>query len=122
MFNLFTYGTLRRGHAAAAMLADCEHVGAAVVRGLLYDIDGRFPALVLYGDALIEGEIWRCPAYLLDRLDEYEGTAQGLFRRVGVEAEAEGEVVPCWTYTAGPALSRKLLPERRFQSSRWAGR
>jgi gamma-glutamylcyclotransferase (GGCT)/AIG2-like uncharacterized protein YtfP len=122
MFNLFTYGTLRRGNAAAGLLADCQHVGDAVVRGLLYDIDGRFPALVLYGDTPVEGEIWRCPVHLLQRLDEYEGTTSGLFRRVAVEAEADGTAVPCWTYTAGPALSRKLLPERRLDSSRWNAR
>jgi gamma-glutamylcyclotransferase (GGCT)/AIG2-like uncharacterized protein YtfP len=122
MFNLFTYGTLRRGDAAAGLLADCEHVGPAVVRGILYDLDGRFPALVLYGSAAVEGEIWRCPPALLPRLDEYEGTGAGLFRRVAVEAETADGAVPCWIYTAGPALSRRLVPGSRLDTGHWPAR
>jgi gamma-glutamylcyclotransferase (GGCT)/AIG2-like uncharacterized protein YtfP len=122
MFNLFVYGTLRRGHAAAVMLDDCEHLGTATVRGILYDIEGRFPALVLYGTDPVEGEIWRCPPELLERLDAYEGIANGLFRRVGVEAEMNGAPVACWTYAAGPAIARKLLPERRLTGMSWPGR
>jgi gamma-glutamylcyclotransferase (GGCT)/AIG2-like uncharacterized protein YtfP len=116
-FHLFVYGTLRAGGNAAVMLADCEYVGEATVGGILYDIDGRFPALVMYGDVPIQGEVWRCPAALLARLDEYEGTAQGLFRRVATEATTgDGARLPCWTYTAGPALSRQLTLDRRIES------
>lgn len=112
-FFLFVYGTLRAGsEAAARMLAGCTWLRAASVRGTLYDMDGEFTALMLYGDAPIGGEIWHVPdsARLL-RLDEYEGVERGLFRRVGVEADG----VPCWTYVAGPALAHKLTPERRLR-------
>lgn len=118
MFNLFTYGTLRPGNPAATILDGCEHVGSATVPGILYDIEGRFPALVLYGTEPVEGDIWRCPPDLLWRLDEYEGTATGLFRRVGVEAATVTGPMACWVYAAGPALSRKLVPERRLKPSR----
>lgn len=118
-FHLFVYGTLRRGKAAAHMLAGCEHVGQGSVGGTLYDIDGSFPALVLYGDAPVRGEIWKCPADLLARLDEYEGVPTGLFRRIATEVHANGGTIPCWLYTAGPLLSRKLLPERRVAAGEW---
>jgi gamma-glutamylcyclotransferase (GGCT)/AIG2-like uncharacterized protein YtfP len=118
-FHLFAYGTLRRDGAAADILNGCEWVAEATVPGILYDIDGRFPALVLYGDAPVCGDLWRCPAELLLRLDEYEGVATGLFRRVAREVQAGDEDVPAWIYAAGPALSRRLLAERRVSSGRW---
>jgi gamma-glutamylcyclotransferase (GGCT)/AIG2-like uncharacterized protein YtfP len=119
-FNLFVYGTLRRGGPAHDRLAGCEHVGEGKVGGVLYDIDGRFPALLHYGETPVYGEIWRCPAELLLQLDRFEGVDSGLFRRRGIEVETERGEVPCWTYTAGPALSRKLQPDRRIRSGRWA--
>lgn len=120
-FDLFAYGTLRAGAAAASVLDECEWLGEGTVHGILYDIDGRFPALVLYGtDGPVRGELWRCPAALLPRLDRYEGTADGLFRRVAVEAETPRGRTPCWVYAAGPALSRKLAFERRIPSGYWA--
>lgn len=109
-FHLFVYGTLRSGGSAATMLAECERVSAGEVSGVLYDIDGEYPALLLYGTTPVEGEIWRCPNEMLARLDAYEGVEQGLFRRVGVTVRDVG----CWTYVAGPQLSKKLTPERRI--------
>jgi gamma-glutamylcyclotransferase (GGCT)/AIG2-like uncharacterized protein YtfP len=75
---------------------------------------------VLYGDdSPVQGEVWRCPAAMLPSLDRYEGTAEGLFRRVAVTVDTPLGRTPCWTYTAGPALSRKLTPERRIVSGDW---
>jgi gamma-glutamylcyclotransferase (GGCT)/AIG2-like uncharacterized protein YtfP len=122
VFQLFVYGTLRYGARAGGLLAGCERVGPGTVRGVLYDIDGEFPAVLLYGGTVVHGEVWRCPAELLLRLDEYEGTGTGLFRRVGIEAELEdGGTAACWIYAAGPALARKLVAERRVDGGRWRG-
>ncbi|MFS8636796.1 MAG: gamma-glutamylcyclotransferase family protein [Gemmatimonadota bacterium] len=117
-FHLFTYGTLRRGGAAAELLEGCELVGKATVTGTLFDIDGEYPAMILAGPGTVEGEVWRCPTHTLARLDEYEGVAEGLFRRVGVRA---GEWA-CWTYVAGPMLAARLTPDRRLDGGRWPGR
>lgn len=108
-FDLFVYGTLRSGGPAAEILSGCELVAGASVEGTLYDIDGAFPALVLAGTGSVPGEVWRCPTTLLPQLDEYEATATGLFRRVGLLVDGR----PCWTYVAGPRLARKLTPSRR---------
>ena len=115
-FHLFAYGTLRAGGRATGMLRDCEHVSPGELGGVLYDIDGDFPALVLYGNTPVSGDIWRCPNALLPVLDDYEGIEKGLFRRVGVRVRASVDAleIPCWAYVAGPALSAKLLPARRI--------
>lgn len=114
-FNIFVYGTLRRGGNAESVLEGAERLGAATVQGFLYDTDNGFPALVLGGGGRVHGEIWRCASPLLWRLDEYEGIDDGLFRRVGVRI---GDLA-CWTYVAGPRLSRLLTPDRRVASGAW---
>src|SRR5688572_536334 len=113
-FHLFVYGSLRRNGSAASHMSAAEWVGPATVGGILYDIDGAYNALVVYGATPVKGEVWKCPASMLSMLDEYEGVEESLFRRVGVEVTlADGSVVGCWAYVAGPKLSRKLIPARR---------
>ena len=120
-FHLFVYGTLKSGGSAASLLAECELIGSATVGGVLYDIDGQHPALVMYGSAAVHGEIWRCPMDMLGMLDSFERVDDGLFRRVGAHAriDATQQEIGCWTYVAGPALSHKLTPQRRV--AEWAG-
>lgn len=114
-FHLFTYGTLAGGDGAASpLLADCERVGDAAVRGTLYDA-GPYPALLLSGNEPVAGEIWRCPAEVLPRLDRYEAVEEGLFRRVGLRVEG----TPCWAYVAGPRLGIRLTHRSRIRSGRW---
>lgn len=114
-FHLFVYGTLRDGGRNARMLAGCAFVRAATTPGTLYDIGGEYPALMLYGELPVRGEIWRCPADLLLRLDAFEGVDDGLFRRVGLEVDG----IPCWTYVAGPRLARRLTPDARVLGGEW---
>lgn len=116
-FHLFVYGTLSSGGEAAQLLSGCTLVGDATVAGILYDIDGEFPALLPYGPARIAGEVWRCPAERLATLDAYEGVRQGLFRRIGIHAHMDDdqEEIGCWVYAAGPGLSRKLVPAARIR-------
>lgn len=115
-FHLFVYGTLRSNGAGAALLADGELIGEGTVGGILYNIDDAYPAIILYGNTAVRGEVWRCPAASLLQLDEYEGVADGLFRRVGVEvAMSDGRRMGCWTYAAGPRLSRKLNGPQRIE-------
>ena len=117
-FHLFVYGSLRRNGSAASHMAGAEWIGQATVGGILYDIDGAYSALVLYGATPVQGEVWKCPASMLSMLDEYEGVADSLFRRIGVEATLEdGSPIGCWAYVAGPKLSRKLVPARQIAPS-----
>ena len=122
-FNLFVYGTLRSGGGAAGRLSACARIADATIGGALYDIEGRFPALVHYGTEPVHGEIWRCPADMLLELDAYEGTATGMFRRIAADVQTvAGESVSCWLYTAGPALSRQLTPANRVSGRTWRPR
>lgn len=114
-FHLFVYGTLRSGGSAAHLLAGCDLVARGEVRGTLYDIRGEYPALMLYGDTRVPGEVWRCPASALARLDAYEDVAGGLTRRVGVAVDGVG----CWVYVAGPRLAHELTTARRLGSGVW---
>lgn len=114
-FHLFVYGTLVGGGEADGLLAGCERLGPATVAGTLYDIRGEYPALILYGDAPVRGEVWRCPNRLLPRLDDYESVSAGLFRRVAVDVDG----VACWTYVAGPAIARELTPGQRVDGGAW---
>ncbi len=112
--HLFVYGTLRSGGGAAGLLRGCRLAGTGAVAGTLYDL-GEYPALVLDGRGPVDGEVWRCPGDLLDRLDEYEGVPGGLYLRTMVEVDG----AECWTYVAGPRLRSMLAPERRIPSGRW---
>lgn len=121
MFHLFTYGTLKSAvssPAGRALLRDCRLVGRGTVPGTLYDA-GDYPALLLDGGrgAGVEGEVWRCPASLLRVLDRYEGTTEGLFRRVAVQVD--GRV--CWIYVAGPKLGPRLRPDAIIERGNWTG-
>jgi gamma-glutamylcyclotransferase (GGCT)/AIG2-like uncharacterized protein YtfP len=118
-FHLFVYGTLRKGERSEHLLGDSEWIGPAEVGGILYDIDGAHPALVLYGTTPVKGEVWKCPSALLQKLDEYEELSTGLMRRVGVTAHAGCQAIPCWVYVAGPRLTRKLTPARRILQGQW---
>jgi gamma-glutamylcyclotransferase (GGCT)/AIG2-like uncharacterized protein YtfP len=113
--HIFVYGTLRRQGTAADLLDRCQRLRDAAVQGTLYDVDATYPALVLAGNGRVHGEIWRCPHEILPRLDAYEGVRDRLFRRVGVLVDE----LPCWTYVAGPALARRLTPDRRIPEGTW---
>ena len=115
-FHLFAYGTLATPDASPAareLLAGCDRVGPATVRGTLYDL-GDYPALLLSGEDAVAGTLWRCPVDRLPALDRYEGVAEGLFRRVGFRVRG----VACWVYVAGPALGARLTGDARAQPAR----
>lgn len=114
-FHLFVYGTLRSDRSHATILDGCERVTRATVEGTLYQLDDH-PALILYGTTPVHGEVWRCPADLLRRLDEYESVGTGLFRRVGLDVGG----FACWLYVAGHALAHRLTPDRRLATGDWA--
>lgn len=115
-FHLFTYGTRRTASSAAArlLLERCQRVADGRVEGTLYEV-GAYPALLLAGEDMIAGEVWRCPVEVLPALDAYEGTKEGLFRRAAVRVGKYG----CWIYVAGPKLGPKLTQRVRINSGKW---
>lgn len=81
---LFVYGTLKRGCCNHGQLAGQEFIGEArTAPGYrLYDLGG-YPGLVAHAAdrAGVTGEVWAVDAAALRRLDDFEGVAEGLYRR-----------------------------------------
>lgn len=81
---LFVYGTLKRGASNHQWLAGQTFIGEARTQPgyRLYDVGG-YPAMVLQpgGSEGVWGEVWSVAAGALQQLDEFEGIAEGLYRR-----------------------------------------
>ncbi|MCX6590082.1 MAG: gamma-glutamylcyclotransferase [Acidobacteria bacterium] len=75
---LFVYGTLRSSHDnpfARRLRAESRFAGEGETSGALYQVDPRYPGLVLDGSGMVPGEIYELQgqAELLADLDQYEG-------------------------------------------------
>jgi gamma-glutamylcyclotransferase (GGCT)/AIG2-like uncharacterized protein YtfP len=87
MTLVFVYGTLKRGGSNHRFMEDQTLVGTASTAAgfALYDLGG-YPGLVPApgGTGAVSGEVWSVDEACLARLDELEGTAEGLYRRENV--------------------------------------
>src|SRR5437588_543686 len=107
---LFVYGTLRP-ELAPDEVADAVHqlrrIGAATVRGQLYDL-GEYPGAILDASAntTISGEVFELPddQTVLAALDEYEGfnpndSEASLFVRIKCQVTlSDGRKLESWIY------------------------
>jgi gamma-glutamylcyclotransferase (GGCT)/AIG2-like uncharacterized protein YtfP len=120
---LFVYGTLRPGHAPAAIAAQVGkllEVGPGAVRGRVYDL-GPYPGAVLDASAgtMIEGTVFRLPAdpSVLAALDAYEGfdptdRERSLFVRARTSVTlADGRRLACWVYVYNREETRPRAPD-----------
>jgi gamma-glutamylaminecyclotransferase len=83
---IFVYGTLKRGRSNHALLAGQTFLGAArTARGFqLYELSS-YPGMVAEntidtGEG-VTGEVWSVDIPTLEKLDQLEGLAEGLYRR-----------------------------------------
>jgi gamma-glutamylaminecyclotransferase len=91
MTLLFVYGTLKRGCSNSAFLGGQSFVGAAETAPgyALYALDGYPGMVAAAGDPEgVSGEVWSVDDACLARLDELEGTGEGLYRREEVPLAA----------------------------------
>ncbi|MDR5854748.1 gamma-glutamylcyclotransferase [Caballeronia sp. LZ062] len=122
MQYVFVYGTLRAGEindingaAERSGIAAPQWIGAAHVRGRLFDF-GSYPGLVLdEAGAPVKGDVYRIEDALVAVLDEIEEVypgVEGLFRahRLHVDVELEGEAthVDCLVYPVTAAAAEGL--------------
>ena len=87
MTTLFVYGTLKRGGSNHAFLAGQRYLGIARTQpGFTLFSLGAYPGLVPSPEdrAGVTGELWSIDDACLVRLDELEGTAEGLYRRAAI--------------------------------------
>ena len=100
---LFAYGTLQNPTRRAAVIGrttPCRIVAEASIRGALYDA-GDYPALQPSDVATdrVAGVLLELDDGALARLDDYEGVATGLYRRVRCTVDvASGGAVDAWVY------------------------
>ena len=111
---LFAYGTLAPANPEAMRRHGWE---ADMVRGRLFDL-GPYPGLVGIDEpeaGWVEGYVRAVDqAELAGRLDEYEGVAEGLYRRVATTTRGGRHV---WVYV----YARPLPPRARGPITRWDG-
>ncbi|SAL82740.1 gamma-glutamyl cyclotransferase [Caballeronia arvi] len=130
MQYVFVYGTLRAGEANDIRHAAERHaiaapvwIGAAHVRGRLFDF-GTYPGLVIDDEgAPIRGDVYRIEDALVPVLDEIEDVypgVEGLFRahRLHIEVEIEGQKdrIDCLIYPVAAAAVSGLP---RIESGDW---
>lgn len=98
---LFVYGTLKRGCSNHHHLAAQTFVGAArTTPGFrLFDLGG-YPGLAAVADAAngVTGEVWSVDPAARRNLDEFEGVAEGLYRRGPISLEAPFATVQVEAY------------------------
>lgn len=110
-YNLFVYGSLRSGfqHEAYQYIAQYfTLVGAATVKGKLYDM-GEYPVAVPTNDEnFIQGELYTVSrpeefSYIIGQLDDYEGVyaEEGetpVYSRGATTAYCNGQQPMAWVY------------------------
>jgi gamma-glutamylaminecyclotransferase len=116
MTSIFVYGTLKSGGSNHRFLAGQRLVGTARTEPAfrLYQLDG-YPGMVgAPGGLSIEGEIWEVDAAALERLDELEGTAVGLYRRVPIHLLPPHHLLEVETYLCLQSMAGRRDLGTRF--------
>ena len=121
---LFVYGTLARGrelHGHLKRPPGTRFVGEAKIRAELYSIPNQsYPGAVERGgkNGFVFGELYKLsnPDATLKKLDEIEGCAEGLFRRVVVDVFSDAGKTKAWAYFyAQPLKDAELIPSGVFR-------
>jgi gamma-glutamylcyclotransferase (GGCT)/AIG2-like uncharacterized protein YtfP len=111
VFQLFVYGSLRRGFHSPAyeyISRFFSLVGEGRVRGKLYDM-GSYPAgIPTSDDSVIVGELYRINhlnefGWAIGQLDDYEGVTHDfdeiqLYRRELTEVQINNKLTRAWIY------------------------
>lgn len=109
-FELFAYGSLKRGFRHHELLAGAEFRGeVATAAGYHLVVLGEYPALADGGDGSVFGELYAVESALLARLDEFEGSE---YERRDVRLASGGMAHAYFARMPALALSR-------FPGSTW---
>lgn len=99
---LFFYGTLKRGHCRAPMLAGQQFLRTVRTAPLYRLVNcGSYPGMVLAETgraSAVEGELWQVDRECLALLDREEGVDMGLYQRVPIAMEDPSTPVEGYLY------------------------
>lgn len=118
---IFVYGSLKRGehnHAHLGRTALFLGEARSVAGYRLFDL-GSYPGLVVWPEDRdgVTGELWSIDAPTLAHLDEFEGLAEGLYRREPIRLQPPFADRVAETY----AYARSVTAHREIGST-WTGR
>ncbi len=116
---IFVYGTLKRRCSNHHVLAGQHFLGEArTVPGYrLYHL-GEYPGMIAAPDDTVGviGEVWSVDAATLARLDAFEGTHEGLYRREPIQLLAPFSAHPVDTYLyAQPTAHHPIIPTGQWR-------
>lgn len=114
--HVFVYGTLRRGddNDINRLTPPPVYVGQAQVRGVMYHL-GRYPGVILGGEQLVTGEVYRITPQLervLDEIEElYPQQSDEYFKR-RISVDVNGQTLSCIVYEINPRYvqGRPVIP------------
>ncbi|MDD3180269.1 MAG: gamma-glutamylcyclotransferase [Opitutaceae bacterium] len=115
MTRVFVYGTLKRGGGNHGFLARQRFVGEARTHPgyVLYSL-GDYPGMVQEAtdQVGVTGELWEIDDSVLQQLDELEGVAAGLFRRITLTLAPphDGSTVTTYLYARNVAGQTRIGP------------
>ncbi|MEY4941730.1 MAG: hypothetical protein RIQ93_3465 [Verrucomicrobiota bacterium] len=100
---VFVYGTLKRGCSNHAQLAGQTFMGEArTTPGYRLFKASAYPGMVRQPQApgSIQGEVWSIDPDRLKRLDDFEGVADGIYRRehITLEPPYAGKHIEAYLY------------------------
>lgn len=86
-YNLFVYGTLKKGQVAHYLLRDCEYLGSIITTKKYSIYKGpHFPAVIEEDSEIgVVGEVYRINKKTKERLDRYEGVEDNYYKFVQID-------------------------------------
>jgi gamma-glutamylcyclotransferase (GGCT)/AIG2-like uncharacterized protein YtfP len=113
---VFVYGTLRKGEAndINRLRPRPDFVGRGRVLGTLYHL-GSYPGLVMNGNTLVEGEVYRILPELecvLDEIEEIHPQQSDEYAKQQVTVQVDGLGLMCLVYVINPLRlqGRPVIP------------
>jgi gamma-glutamylcyclotransferase (GGCT)/AIG2-like uncharacterized protein YtfP len=120
MFNVFVYGTLRKGERNAHLLEKATRIAETCwTKGELYDTGNGYPAIKQSASSIVYGEVYQVSNKELIELDYLEGYTEGgvnnLYERVEQEVNTEHGIITAFVYVS----ARDSLLKESIESGDW---
>lgn len=120
----FAYGSNLCRRQMAQRCPGATIMGVAVLEGYRLcfprrsmDWGGGVAGIESAAEGRVEGGLWRVDPHHLVALDEYEGVAEGHYRRQLIPVASETGCVIAWTYFAVPEREEPYLPSPAYRSA-----